>query len=38
MRFPPKAVSICSEKEIVFDYRKNHKYNKSANLCLNTIN
>ncbi len=38
MRFPPKAVTVCSKEEEGFDFKNNHGCSKLANFCLDNIN
>ena len=37
MRFPPKAIIVCSRKEKEFDCKKNHGCGKLANFWLDNI-
>ncbi len=37
VRFPPKAVTVCSEEEKGFDCKNNHGWGKSANFRLDNI-
>ncbi len=37
MRFPPKAITVCSGEEEGFDYKNNHGCGKSAKFRLDNI-
>ena len=37
VRFPPKAVTVCSKEEEGFDCKNNHRRGKSANFRLDSI-
>lgn len=37
MRFPPRVIIVCSRKEVGFDYKNNHRYDKLPNFQLDII-